>query len=327
MTDPADKACGDMIRYAYYWLKDPNSCVAYRYQTWQFGYDAETGTCKYEVTFRTGDSMIYHNYTDTSVTDHKRFDCDDCGSFYDEQWIYEDDQLVKHTKQISNTLDNGYDKFYEYIEEYAFDEADGSYYTSREYWKYTHADGTESWNDNTISKYDGPFGENGRDVVSSSCKHSEWFVEEKYAYVIYKGIEYTIYRVTTEGDYWYRYDYEYDLVDGCVKTTIYTDSNSEKWTEKEDFCFFWNNETTKAPTCTQSGERCDVCVICGAHTDSYEVEPTDHNWVEVSKGWYCCFSCGLENANGVSGDIIMEDLTEIYGNDENYVVGYYIRKW
>jgi hypothetical protein len=55
------------------------------------------------------------------------------------------------------------------------------------------------------------------------------------------------------------------------------------------------------------------------------VEPTDHNWVEVSKGWYCCFSCGLENANGVSGDIIMEDLTEKYGNDENYVVGYYVR--
>ena len=325
VTDPAERACGDKIRYAYYWLKDPDSCVAYRYQTWQFGYDAETGTCEREVTFRTGESMIYHDYEDTSATNHKRFDCVDCKSYYDEQWIYEDDQLVKHTKQISNTLDNGYDKFYEYIEEYAFDEADGSYYTSRECWKYTHADGTESWSENTISKYDGPFGDDGREVTKVSCDRDGTRHEETYAYVINKGIEYTIYRLTTEGDYWCRYDYEYDLVDGCVKTTIYTDCNEEKWTEKEDYCFFWKHETTKAPTCTQSGERCDVCVICGAHTDSYEVEPTDHNWVEVSKGWYCCFSCGLENANGVSGDIIMEDLTEIYGNDENYVVGYYIR--
>ncbi len=31
----------------------------------------------------------------------------------------------------------------------------------------------------------------------------------------------------------------------------------------------------------------------------------------------------MENANGASGDIIMQDLTKKYGDDDTYVVGYY----
>ncbi|MBQ4587286.1 MAG: hypothetical protein IJB13_05825, partial [Clostridia bacterium] len=32
---------------------------------------------------------------------------------------------------------------------------------------------------------------------------------------------------------------------------------------------------------------------------------------------------GMENANGASGDIVLEDLTAVYGNGVNYVAGYY----
>lgn len=325
VTDPADKACGFKIRYAYYWLKDENSCVAYRYETWQFGYDEATGTCQREVTFRTGGSMIYHNYEDSSTDNHVRFDCSDCESYYEEKWIYENEHQVGYEQRISNTLDNGYDKYYEYIEEYAFDESDQSWYVAREYWKYIHKDDSESWSDNSISKYEGPFGDDGREVVRSSCDRNGHFYEEKYAYVWHKGYEYTIYTLRTEGDYWYRYDYTYDLIDGCVRTTVYTDSEGERWEEREDWCFFHRSHTVKEPTCSQSGIGYDICVICEIHTDNYDIDPHDHDWIEVREGWYCCYRCGLENANGISGDIIMEDLTEKYGNDENYVVGYYGR--
>jgi hypothetical protein len=64
-------------------------------------------------------------------------------------------------------------------------------------------------------------------------------------------------------------------------------------------------------------------VVCDKCTEPYTISPNDHNWAEIFDGWYYCFDCGLENANGASGSIIMEDLTDAYGNGEYYVVGYY----
>ena len=55
------------------------------------------------------------------------------------------------------------------------------------------------------------------------------------------------------------------------------------------------------------------------------ISPNGHNWVQVTDNWHYCYTCGLENKNGASGSIIMEDFTEAYGNGENYVVGYYAR--
>ena len=327
VTNPADKACGYKIRYAYYWMKDENSCMAYRYETWQFGYDEETGTCRYEVTFKTGDSgRIYHNYKDNGTENHVRFDCLDCGSYYERKWTYENGLRVKYEERVSNTLNNEYDKYREYIEEYAVDEDNKESYLTRAYWKYIHNDGTESWSEESISKYDGTFGENGRKVIRNTCERNGGVYGEEFAYVIYKGYEYRIYSLRTEGDAWYRCDYTYDFVDGCVQTIVYTDSNGENRSEYEDCCIFHEHVTTKKPTCSQSGERCDVCVICDIQTKPYVIDPTDHGWTETENGWYYCFRCGLENANGVSGTIIMEDLTGKYGNDENYVVGYCVRK-
>ena len=120
-------------------------------------------------------------------------------------------------------------------------------------------------------------------------------------------------------------DYTYTFVGGCVKTSKYTDSEGNSEETKEDVCRFYQDVTIKQATCSQDGEMCHECVVCGKHSESFTVDAHDHDWVEVTEGWYCCFRCGLENANGVSGDIIMEDLTEKYGNDEYYVVGYYVR--
>jgi hypothetical protein len=110
-----------------------------------------------------------------------------------------------------------------------------------------------------------------------------------------------------------------------VQNEVYTNSDGVREEKTNNVCRFLNAVTIKNPTCTQDGEQCRECVVCGKHTESYTLSPHDHNWVQVIDNWYVCFTCGLENANGVSGDIIMEDLTEAYGNGEYYVVGYYAR--
>jgi hypothetical protein len=81
--------------------------------------------------------------------------------------------------------------------------------------------------------------------------------------------------------------------------------------------------TIQSPTCTQDGIYCYECGICGKQTDTYKSEPNDHNWVYVNEDWHYCYTCGLENANGASGQIILEDLTAMYGDGDLYVVGYY----
>jgi len=327
VTDPADAACVYKIRYARYWLKDADSCTAYLYETWQFGYDEETDTCLYEVTFKTGSSRTYHNYVDNSTDNCTKYDCPDCGSYYYEIWHYDDDNnLIKYEKIVANNLDDGYNKYYEYVEEYSCD-ANGTRYVSREYQKSIYSNGSEYWQENLNHEeaYIGPFGDQGRKVAYSYTDSNGEAYQEEYAYVYYKGYRYTIYSHRVDGDYWENYDYSYTFENGCLRTTAYSDSNGEAWTTTEDYCISHRHVTIKEPTCSQEGVRCYECVICGKQTDHHSTEANDHNWVQVAENWYYCFTCGLENANGVSGDIIMEDLTEIYGNGEYYVVGYYAR--
>ena len=206
-------------------------------------------------------------------------------------------------------------------------DADGNRYTSRVYRKSIYSDGSEYWSEElrTEQAYTGPFSENGRKVSYSYTNSNGESYSEEYAYDWYKGYEFRIYTHRIEGDYWYRYDYTYTFDNGCVQKEVYTNSEGANEENTYDICRFWNDVTIKNPTCTQDGEQCSECVVCGKHTESYTVYPHDHNWVQITDNWYFCFTCGLENANGVSGDIIMEDLTETYGNDEYYVVGYYAR--
>ena len=327
VTDPEDAACAYKIRYAYYWLKDENSCMAYRYETWQFGYDEETDTCLHEVTFKTGEGRICHDYVDSSTENHTRYDCSDCGSYYYEDWYYdEDDNLIKYEREVSNALDDGNDRYYQRVEEYALN-PDNDRYCCREYEKRIYSDGEETWWErlNSEQAYTGPFGDSGRKVSCSYSDSDGYSYSEGSAYVLWNGYEYQICSYRTEGDYWYRYDYSYSFEDGCFRTEYYTNSDGESYEETDDICRFWSSETISEPTCSQDGKGCNTCVVCGKRGEPYTLYATDHNWVQLDENWHYCFACGLENANGVSGDIIMEDLTEVYGNGEYYVVGYAIR--
>jgi len=325
VTDP--EACAYKIKYARYWLKDENSCMAYQYETWLFGYNEETGAYQHEVTFKTGSSRVYHDYVGGTTNNHTRYDCSDCGSYYDHN-IYSNGELGGSIEEIyiSNTLDNGQDKYYEFEREQVYEEGYG-YYDRREYLKRIYSNGEEYWHEKLREEesYTGPFGDPGRKVsYSFTNSYGESYSEEN-AYVLYEGYDFTIYTHRIEGDYWYRYDYTYTFDNGCVQKEVYTNSEGAREENTNDICRFWNYVTIKNSTCSQDGEECRECVVCGKQTESYAVSPHDHNWVQVTDNWYYCFTCGLENANGVSGDIIMEDLTDTYGNGEYYVVGYYAR--
>ena len=67
-------------------------------------------------------------------------------------------------------------------------------------------------------------------------------------------------------------------------------------------------------------------MICKKQVNENNVKPYDpygHNWKLMEEGYYSCTRCGLENSNGADGSIVLEDMTDAYGNDENYVVGYW----
>ena len=322
VTDPA---CAFKIRYAQYWLKAEDECKAYRYQTWQFGYDEETGEYQYEITFRTGSSRTYHDYEDQSTENCTKFVCGDCGSYYTEANYYDESgRHIKHEQIFSNTVKDGYDRYRETVREYVYD-IYGNQNLSREYEKYISYDGTESWSERLYTPYDGPFGDNGHKVTSEEGNSDGWYIYRDYAYVHYCGSQFYIYEESREGDFWWRYDYTYSFEGECVRTTRFTDSSGENTTTDEPYCNAIYYVTIVKPTCTQEGIACHKCSICGKITNEFTEEAQDHSWVHASENWQYCFRCGLENANGVSGDIILEDLTERYGNGENYVVGYCVR--
>ncbi len=331
VTDPAERACGYKIRRATYWLQVEGECKAYQYQTWQFGYNEETDTWLYEITFKTGNSRTYHNYTvtnfDSATENGVRYDCQDCGSYYVEKNYYNSEgKHIKYERIVSNTTEDGNDRYQEYVSEYSFDE-NGDSYTSYEYERIIRADGEEYWCEvrRTRESYSGPFGENGYlEYYSYSNSDGENYSEEG-AYVYYNGYRYCIFTMYTDGEYWDRHDYTYSFEGECMRTESYSNSDGESWSETSNYCRDYHYEIIKEPTCSQDGEERYQCNVCGTYKESYILKAHDHDWVYVTDNWYYCFTCGLENANGASGDIIMEDLTELYGNGENYVVGYWNR--
>lgn len=324
VTSPEESACGYRIRYANYYLQDENSCTASQYETYQFGYDYETGECLYEVTYKTGRTMLWHDYVETVDDSHTKFDCSICGSYYySNVYCNEDGEIIKTGEILSNTLDNGFDKYRETIYEYSIND-NGNRYISREYYKTINCDGYESWYLYLRNEqpYSTTFGENGVLISTAYSNSYGDSNESQEAYVYYMGYRFCMYEYSKAGSYWDRYDYEYNFDGKCTKTTVYTNSYNETSTYTSDNCHYDDYHTVLAPTCTQDGERYRSCAFCGSSTDSYIIDPTDHNWVAMD-GIYFCTTCGLENANGASGDVIMEDLSAKYGNDEYYVAGYY----
>jgi hypothetical protein len=63
--------------------------------------------------------------------------------------------------------------------------------------------------------------------------------------------------------------------------------------------------------------------LCEETYNEYVVNPNGHNWYRLTDGLYICRTCGLQNANGADGSVVIEDLTKEYGNNEYFVAGYW----
>ena len=317
--------CGFTIRYSDYWKKNSN-CSATHYLTLQFGYDELNGTYTSQKTIEL-ETRTYHNYQETSLTDGHKYECSDCGSYYTQLWYYNTNGQHIKTEQIwVNTLNDGCNKRREYTYEYY--QGVDSRWNGREktsFYKYTYADGTEWWDkyEYTYGDYTAPFGENAYTKTQVYTNSNGSTQTNEYAYTRYKGYEFRLYEHHTNGNYWHKYDYTYDFTGGCSRTLVYTDSNGSNQTYVEDAHSGWYQVTIKAPTCTQYGLQGYRCPVCEEVYNTEEVLPTSHNWVLLPTGVYYCYNCGLQGANGASGSIVMEDLTDKYGNDKAYVIGYW----
>ncbi len=343
VTDPA---CGFTVRVMEYIVQREGSCYTDLYNSYLFGYNAETGEYEYEMTFKTGSEGYNHSYVKTEVNTTidgltvKGIDsvCSVCGSYNKTHDYYDaQDRHVKWDREISNKLNNGSEKYRYEVNEYTwYTNSDGkeNCYTSKEHYEWIDSNGKEGW-ETYINEYNFdyvvPFGADGYEYVRSYTSHSgDNDSVHKIAYTTYKGYDYTIYeyncyRVGTDYESWSKYDYTYDFSNGCARTTTYTNNKGETTTKVSD-CHVTYLYNVVDPTCTQDGVGAHKCYVCEqGNLDQYTVSPHDHYWhYDYTVGYYCG-ECGIKNLNGASGAIVMEDLTEEYGNGTEYVVGYWNR--
>lgn len=190
----------------------------------------------------------------------------------------------------------------------------GSYYTELSYYK-----------DGRQAKY-------VREAVNLLDNGKNQKYTQTWERVYHNDLQYTSLQreeaVHADGSiYWYQYDYTYDFENGCYRTEVYSNSDGETGTSSDVYHRgAWETEWIKNPTCTQFGSYVErlTCEACGKVTEerSYTETPVAHNWSwDADKQTYVCEICGLENVNGATGKIVMEDLTE--ENGANYVVGYW----
>lgn len=278
--------CGMKIRMSEYWMAEDN-CTAVEYQTWQLGYDEATGTCMEELTVPTGERRCYHN-VDTESFDEQRGNEHVWGNRY--------------TCPVCGS------------------------YASQEYFQRDGENGTYKSEYHAVNTLD-----NGENREYHSIDEDDMVING-FRLDTLSRTEY----VYADGDiWWYQYAYEYDYpVTGiCTYTRTYTNSYGEKEVYNGEHCnsSYGRYETVKKPTCTQYGEEqyqwyCPICEETTEVNSTYSIEPNDHNWYwSEDKQLYVCSECGLENINGASGSIVMEDMTDSHGDGENYVVGYWNR--
>ena len=262
VTDP--EACGYSIRRARYWVKAEGACLAEMYETWQLGYDPATGTYAHEITYKTGESRVYHPYIVNEPENTIRpntirtttYTCPDCqSSAYDRVTIGADGERIARVMYAENKTAYG------------------------------------------------------------DCKVRE----ERYEYL--NGCEFMMYRyVEYHNGEWETHEY-----DGfCEATETYTSSHGKGDSHETDR-HYENWGWQKIPTCTQDGAYGMWCEACGKMLETRREEPAyDHSWQQQDENLWICTRCGIQNANGASGEVILEDLTALYGGGENYVAGYCI---
>ena len=334
VTDP--EQCGFVVRYGTYWIATGN-CTATQYFTVQIGYNEADDTCVEERTYTLG-SYTYHNYEYSDISSEYSngytYTCSDCGSYFSNINYYNDNgHHIKSETKYVNTLDDGHIKYREYSYEYlggTFSSYLGNVTTSY-YYKTISADGIEYWQREvyTYEEISAPFGENSYSRNTRyTCSEGNETVNE-YAETLYKGYTFTLYSYHEDiiSGYWYRYEYNYSFDNGCEVIEVFTNSYGEQRTSDPRSAHPTHNyKTIQDPTCTQYGIRGYWCPVCEHSWGEYKITPKDHNWVFVMEDLYYCHDCGLQNINGASGDMVMEDLTEKFGNGEAYVIGYWNRQ-
>ncbi len=278
--------CGLKIRMAGVWLPGEN-CTAVYYEIWQLGY-RET----YDET--TGQTTC---------------------SWQQEIMIPTGEVRTHHNYEYtaSNTLENGNGLV---TNSYICSHCGSSYVEVREFVDYNCV----RYEDTAINTLNN--GENQKRVYLREYTWTEFGYE--YNSLNRSSVIYA------DGTEWWSQTERYYVEDGgCSFVVRSTDSNGnvEEY-EYEHYNTYVNWDYEKYPTCTQFGVeiRRECCSVCGEEVsvEYYDVEPHDHEWYcDYSEQCYYCNECGLENANGASGTIAIEDLTYQYGNDTNYVVGYW----
>lgn len=121
--------------------------------------------------------------------------------------------------------------------------------------------------------------------------------------------------------YYYVYTYSFD--NGCIRTRTEYDYDGTFITEMidYDYCVFTTTDWYDHK-CTGYRGYSEICLICG-HVEENNWGVNGHSWeYNEDKGLYECYYCGLENINGVDGDIIFEDSTS-ENNPDNIVIEYY----
>jgi len=125
---------------------------------------------------------------------------------------------------------------------------------------------------------------------------------------------------------WDKYEYTYpnaDKGDYCNRICVHTNSGglSETTNGTYHLAETWN---TVYSNCVEA-LREYVCLCCGYKRTSLITYNSSHIFIyDSNKGVFVCRVCGLENANGVNGDISFVNVSS-EGDGKNYIINY--RNW
>ena len=335
--------CGIRILYSSYWVYEGN-CTARQYIFYSIDCDADGKNGAYTETVRTENTKTYHILEWQMLPEDLEGDgkgqnpgyrierecCTECGSYYQLKNVFFEDGHVSLIEVTSeNKLSTGIYKYYiRTSEQSSVDYEYNKYPVIREYTRQEYMDGRVYWIEYTYEyeEYKNyPF--DSYIVIRTMNDSNGSYGYRGYSY--YKGYQFEIfdYYYDKKDDlsfWWYEYDYTYSFYPECTRTVEY-ESRDDSYTRAEPAHPSWHQETVVENTCTQYGDAIWRCVLCSAEEEKHEhTYPLDHNFIYVD-GTYICVVCGLRNLNGANGDLVLEDFTDKYGDDEYYAVGYHNR--
>ena len=206
------------------------------------------------------------------------------------------------------------------------DHADGWYCDNCDHGNHYYYDG----NGNCIKEVRVFWSVDG-DRVHKSVEEYEWMYYLDYSFETLHFTSFEEYivnglKLNMTSSNWSRITRDYDFGGICQVTETFESSNKgEEYTETHQGCVHFTHSDLIPATCTQPGVSARTCLICGNMT-TYNTEPYCHEWTWYWKDeCYVCTICGLKNANGASGGIVLEDASDLDGDDDTYIIGYYFR--